>query len=63
MKAIAVTGNDSQRKAAPPAPTPEQLRAQRRRNVAIGLSIALLAILFYAVTIAKLGPGLFNRPL
>ena len=43
--------------------TPEQLRARRRRNVAIGITIGLLAVLFYAVTIAKLGSGMFNRPL
>lgn len=43
--------------------TPEQVRARRRRNVAIGISIALLVVLFYVVTIAKLGPGIFNRPL
>ena len=43
--------------------TPEQLRARKRRNVAIGITIGLLAVLFYAVTIAKLGSGMFNRPL
>ena len=43
--------------------TPEQLRARKRRNVAIGLTVGLLVVLFYAVTIAKLGAGMFNRPL
>ena len=43
--------------------TPEELRARKRRNIAIGLSVGLLCVLFYLVTIAKLGPGLFNRPL
>ena len=43
--------------------TPEQLRARSRRNVAIGISIALLVALFYVVTIAKLGPGVLQRPL
>lgn len=43
--------------------TPEQMRARNRRNVAIGISIALLVALFYVVTIAKLGPGIYNRPL
>ena len=43
--------------------TPEQARSRRARNVAIGLAIGLLVVLFYAVTIAKLGmhvgaPGL-----
>jgi hypothetical protein len=40
--------------------TPEQLRNRRLRNIAIGLSVALLAALFYAVTIVKLGPGVLR---
>lgn len=36
--------------------TPEQTRNRRRRNLAIGLSVAFLAALFYAITIVKLGP-------
>ena len=35
--------------------TPEQQKARRQRNIAIGLAVALLCALFYAVTIAKLG--------
>lgn len=41
--------------------TPEQLRARKRRNVAIGLTVALLCVLFYLVTIAKLGPGILGK--
>ena len=40
--------------------TPQQLRNRRLRNIAIGLSVALLAALFYAVTIVKLGPGVLR---
>jgi hypothetical protein len=40
--------------------TPQQLRNRRLRNIAIGTSIALLAALFYAVTIVKLGPGVLR---
>jgi len=40
--------------------TPRQLRNRRLRNIAIGLSVALLAALFYAVTIVKLGPGVLR---
>jgi hypothetical protein len=40
--------------------TPEQMRNRRLRNIAIGLSVALLAALFYAVTIVKLGPGVLR---
>lgn len=46
----------------PPQLTPEQDRARRRRNMAIAITIALLCVLFYAVTIAKLGPGILSRP-
>ena len=43
--------------------TPAQLRSRRARNTAIGLAIGALVILFYAVTVVKLGPGILNRPL
>lgn len=34
--------------------TPAQAKARRQRNIAIGVAVALLCVLFYAVTIAKL---------
>ena len=40
--------------------TEAQLKARRQRNLAIGLIVALLAALFYAVTIVKLGPGVIR---
>lgn len=43
--------------------TPEEKRRRRSRNIAIGIALGFLVILFYAVTIAKLGPGVMNRPL
>ena len=43
--------------------TPEEARRRRRRSVAIGLALAALVLFFYVLTIAKLGPQLFNRPL
>lgn len=43
--------------------TPEQLKRRRQRNLAIGLTVGLLVLLFYIVTIVKLGPGVLNRPL
>jgi hypothetical protein len=42
--------------------TPGQLRSRRQRNVAIGLAIGLLVVLFYAVTIVKMGPGVLTPP-
>ncbi|WP_170149448.1 hypothetical protein [Rhodoplanes roseus] len=43
--------------------TPEQKRRQRARSVAIALVLAALVVLFYAVTLVKLGPGILDRPL
>lgn len=44
-------------------PTPDALKSRRQRNLAIGLAVGFFALLFYAVTIAKLGPGILSRPL
>ena len=41
--------------------TPAQQKSRRARNIAIGLAIGCLVLLFYAVTIVKLGPGVLNR--
>ena len=43
--------------------TEEQKRRRRARSLAIGLALGALALLFYVVTIVKLGPGGLNRPL
>lgn len=42
--------------------TPEQAKSRRARNIAIGLAVGFLVLLFYAVTIVKLGPGILQRP-
>lgn len=41
--------------------TPEQARSRRARNVAIGVAIALMVLLFYVMTIAKLGSHVADR--
>ncbi|MFM8700463.1 MAG: hypothetical protein ACKOC1_03585 [Hyphomicrobiales bacterium] len=46
-----------------PGLTPEQLAQQRSRSKALGLILGSFAILFFVVTIAKLGSSVFNRPL
>ena len=46
-----------------PVLSPEDLRRRRARSIAIGLSLAALVLLFYLVTIFKLGPQVLNRPL
>jgi predicted nucleic acid-binding Zn ribbon protein len=43
--------------------TEEQRRRRRSRSIAIALVLAGLVLLFYVVTIVKLGPGILNRPM
>ena len=43
--------------------TPEDLARQKSRSRALGLVLGGLVILFFVVTIAKLGGNVFNRPL
>ena len=40
-----------------------QKRRQRNRSIAIAIVLGLLVVMFYAVTIVKMGPGIVNRPL
>jgi hypothetical protein len=40
--------------------TEDQLRNRRRRNLAIGLAVGFMALLFYVITIVKIGPGAFQ---
>ena len=43
--------------------TAEEAQARRKRSIAIALSLGALVILFFVLTIAKLGPQIMNRPL
>jgi predicted nucleic acid-binding Zn ribbon protein len=43
--------------------TEEQKRRRRARSIAIALTLAALVVLFYVVTIVKLGPRVMVRPL
>ncbi|GGC62864.1 hypothetical protein [Chelatococcus reniformis] len=43
--------------------TPEERKRRRARNIAIGLALGALALLFYVVTVAKIGVNILNRPL
>jgi ferric-dicitrate binding protein FerR (iron transport regulator) len=38
-------------------------RRRRRRSIAIALALAALAVLFFVVTIVRLGGSVMNRPL
>lgn len=46
----------------PPLSAAEQ-RRRRARSLAIALALGFMALMFYAVTIAKLGPQVLNRAL
>jgi hypothetical protein len=43
--------------------TEEQLRRRRARSIAIALSLGALVLLFYVITIVKLGPNVLTRPM
>jgi hypothetical protein len=43
--------------------TPEEEKRRRSRSVALGLVLGGLAILFFVITLAKLGGNVLNRPL
>jgi hypothetical protein len=50
--------------APPPRPlTRDEARSRKSRNIAIALAVTCFVVLIYAVTIAKLGPGVLDRPL
>jgi hypothetical protein len=38
-------------------------KRQRQRSLALGWSLAILALLFFIVTLVRLGPMVTNRPL
>lgn len=41
----------------------QQKKRQRKRSIAIGLSLAGIAVLFFIVTLVRLGANVANRPL
>lgn len=43
--------------------TEDQKRRRRARSIAIALSLGALVLLFYIVTMVKLGPGVLRRPM
>ena len=38
-------------------------RVRRRRSIALGILLAVIVAIFYALTIVKMGPAVFNRDL
>ena len=43
--------------------TPEQEKARRARNIALALCIAGLCILFFGITVVRLGGAVLQRPM
>ena len=43
--------------------TENQKKARRSRSVALGIVLAVVVVLFYAVTILKIGPAIMDRPM
>lgn len=43
--------------------TEAQMKARRKRSIALGLALAAFVIIFYVVTIAKLGPEIMDKAL
>lgn len=43
--------------------TEEQIRKRRQRNLAIAWTLAAFILLFFVVTIVKLGGNVANRPM
>lgn len=41
--------------------TEAQKKARRSRSVALGVVLAALVVIFYVVTIVKIGPGVMDR--
>lgn len=39
----------------------ESPRRQRRKNLVLGVVLAALALLFYLITVVRMGENLFNR--
>ena len=41
----------------------ELIRRRRKRSIALALSLAAMVVLFYVLTLVKLGPRVFDRAL
>ena len=43
--------------------SPEEKARQKKRSRAIGIAIAGVVLLFYVITVFKMGPSIMNRPM
>ncbi len=47
----------------PAQPSADQLKTRRRRSLALALVLAGMVVLFYILTIVKMGPAVLDRVL
>jgi hypothetical protein len=47
----------------PPEIEAARAKVRRRRSIALGLALAAFAVIFYVLTVVKMGPTLFDRAL
>lgn len=40
-----------------------RLASRRKRSIALGIVLGIVVVLFYALTVVKMGPAIFNRDL
>jgi hypothetical protein len=45
----------------PQQPSEQDARRRRRNSIALGVVLGFLVLLFYVLTIVKMGPGLFTQ--
>ena len=43
--------------------TDDQQKRRRARNIAIGVTLAGMVVMFYVITVVKLGVNVLDRPL
>ena len=54
---------DTPKKPAPHENDAELAARRRRRSIALALALGALVVIFYVLTVVKMGPALFARPL
>jgi hypothetical protein len=56
-------GSDNPAEADSPEVAAARAKIRRRRSIALGVALALFALVFYVLTIVRMGPALFDRTL
>lgn len=43
--------------------TEAQVKARRKRSIALAICLAAFVVIFYVITVVKLGPDVLQRPM